>query len=458
MAISKLSDDLIIEIAKQLKQTADNNQSLYAFIQVCQRWNRYGLPMFYGNIAISNETLQPFTRSFNAAAHGPSVRSLTLHIKQDLGIPPQLRASNPLLFPKKADEPDSIENSLPERVAEFVTLIPHFSNLSSFSLKMDLSSSRSVPRATLIKLLEALPASCTHLELDTNAQDHREEGEDAHVCDAIRDVLPRMQNARIRISAMCCKMFGTKDTALDEFTPLQLPNLKSLVLNCAIASGLQVQSCGGLDWTGQAKGPDAGVELAWRQVTSSLMNLVAHDTEGNLADACIYALNATLIADVTQTTIRANLVTQETSAFPILRLSRPFQDPSYYSVRMLDGSAQVVNLSSQIESLVEGHIWRDIRGGSRLPTVLSKAGRTVLPSFAWGCAVVPLPGQTEEEWIAENKSKGLPSFLWDEEKVGRQIMRAEIRTGDRFLGVVPIKLDIPEGWVIAHGRLISAPD
>jgi hypothetical protein len=109
------------------------------------------------------------------------------------------------------------------------------------------SAYRSIPRATIIALLNALPASCINLELDTCGQDHRNEDEDTHVCDVMRGLLPRMQHVRIRTGAMCSTMaMGSDFTA---------PYLKYLVVNCGIVGGQQIQRCRLDDYTGNAKYP-----------------------------------------------------------------------------------------------------------------------------------------------------------------------------------------------------------
>jgi hypothetical protein len=172
MAIQDLSNDVIIEIAKQLKRDSDPNENLKAFVRVCKRWNQCGLPVFYGNIALSNMTPERFTQSFNVSTYAEFVRSLTLRIEADHGLHPSLSAlfgsfaSGPPAITSEfgssglgssgfgfsgfgsapANEPASIEMTLPDRVARAVTLIPNFKKLKSFSLRLEVSS---IPRRPL---------------------------------------------------------------------------------------------------------------------------------------------------------------------------------------------------------------------------------------------------------------------------------------------------------------------
>jgi hypothetical protein len=475
MAIQDLSNDVIIGIAKQLKRDSDKNESLNTFVRVCKRWNQCGLPIFYGNIGLSNKTLERFTHSFNVSTYAEFVRSLTLRIEADHGRHPSATAlfSNFASGPPAitsgfgcsglgssdfdssgfgsapTNEPASIEMTLPNRVANFVTLIPNFKKLKSFSLRLEESSYRSVPRATLIELLEALPEICTNLELDTGAQDHREEQEKAHVCEAIRGLLPHMQNVRIRIGAMCSAMFGIGNSSSDGFKPIALPNIRSLVVSCAIFNGQQVQCCGRQDYTTSAKHPGSHGALAWPFITADLAKLVEHSGD-NLTHACIYAMNATSGDDasqICQTAIRTDVVTKETSAFPILSIGVPWQGKVSYEVRLHDDSELVLTSPSHVESIAEGQTWQDVRGGARLPTEILKAERTGLPSFATGCAVLPLLEKSEQSWIAENGNEPLSTLLLRERKVGMKLVRAEKRTGNGYRELVPVREVTPQGWI-----------
>jgi len=471
MTILDLSDNLIIEIAKQLKRESDENENVTAFLKVCKRWNRCGLLVFYGTIALSNRTLELFTRTFNISACAESVRSLTLRIDTSLFFS---FASGPSMVASgfgssgfgssgfsssgfgssgfgsaPANEPVSIEMTLPDRLAKFVALLPNFKKLTSFSLRLEASPYRSVPRSVLIKLIEALPETCTNLELDTAAQDYREEQENAHMCEAIRSLLPHMQNLRVRVGAMCGAIFGIGDCFQDDFKPIQLPHIKSLVVSCAVFNGQQVQCCGSQDYTTSAKHPQAHGALAWPAVIAGLAKLVEH-AKNSLSHAYIYAMNATSSDDasqICQTAVRTDFVTKEASAFPILSLGRPFRDKMFYEVRLHDDSEVVLTSPHQVESITEGQTWQDVRGGARLPAEFLEAERAGLPSFATGCAAVRLPETSEDVWITENRNEPLPGLLMREKKVGVKLVRAEKRIGNGYREVTPIREVTPQGWI-----------
>jgi hypothetical protein len=116
-------------------------------------------------------------------------------------------------------------------------------------------------------------------------------------------------------------------------------------------------------------------------------------------------------------------------------------------VRLHDDSELVLTSPNHIESTAEGQTWQDVRGGARLLTEILKAERTGLPSFATGCAVLPLLRKTEQSWMAENEREPRPTLLHRERKVGMKLVRAELRTGNDYRELVPIREVTPEGWI-----------
>jgi hypothetical protein len=198
--LSNLPDDLVIAIATELKRVGGSTADLLSFTLASKRCHRLGLPIFYGNTTLTNATLVRFVNSFNAEAHSKHVRSLTARFKADAGVHPTTLAmfTGPVGPPVMSSEfsgfgfstGSPLKASTPAEVAamlkQLVPTLPSLVNLKLFSLYVAQSPYRLIQRATIIALRQALPASCTHLELDTRGQDHRLQDEQAHVCDAIR--------------------------------------------------------------------------------------------------------------------------------------------------------------------------------------------------------------------------------------------------------------------------------
>jgi hypothetical protein len=443
-SLSNLPDDLVIAIATELKRVGGSTSDLLSLTLASKRWHRLGLPIFYANLTLTNATLVRFVNSFNADAHGKHVRSLTARFEADAGVHPTTLAmfTGPAGPPVMSSEfsgfgfstGSRLRASTPAKVYELleqlVPTLPSFVNLKSFSLYVAQSPYRSIPRATIIALLEALSSSCTNLELDTRGQDHREEDEQAHVCDVIRGLLPPMHHARIRIGAMCGAMFS-KDGSI-----VHTPHLKSLVVNCGIVGGSQMQLCGQDDYTNHAKYPAGPEDLAWSSVTDSLTQLVSQQPDA-LKESRIHAMIGTggdSSVQTCQTELRVEIRAKTSWAFPVL----PFGPPSSsgaYIMRLHDGAEYVLSTEEQIEALSEGFVWKDNIGGAKLPAEVLDAERDNLPSFATGCVGSRLSIQTGKEWAAEQANVAL-STVWRNEEMAND-----------YLSVWPIREITPQGWL-----------
>lgn len=161
---------------------------------------------------------------FNAEKYGDQIRSLSVQLGQDIR--------------DKSTDSWTYETSLERRLNSIIPVISKCTNLASFSLRIERHSSRLIPRPRIVALLNSLPDTCRNLEFDTIGQDYADEMKYAHVCDAIRRLLPRLEHARIRLATMCTTMFGS-----DDVETIALPKLKSLVVNFGSPHDMQTAHC-----------------------------------------------------------------------------------------------------------------------------------------------------------------------------------------------------------------------
>jgi hypothetical protein len=183
----------------------------------------------YSTIALTNSTFEPFATQFNAALYSPLVKSLTLRVTALTSLPQ-----------------DDLHHLLPP-------IITGLTKLTTFSFVApdgDSSPGFSLSRRLLVSLVEALPQTCTDLEIDTGAYDIPKSWTepDLHMCDTIRLVLPRMRNVRLCLHAMCSMMFGegtllgipTSNAKL--FKPISLLQMDNLMVNC-VRRSISTLSC-----------------------------------------------------------------------------------------------------------------------------------------------------------------------------------------------------------------------
>lgn len=115
-------------------------------------------------------------------------------------------------------------------------------------------------------------------------------------------------------------------------------------------------------------------------------------------------------------------------------------------LRLHDGT-EVMSVPTDIEAIAEGGLWREVRGGARLPAAVLADARAGKATFAIGCVEKPLAYlKTSTQWREENSRKNLRTWL-DEESMGIRLVAAKVRKGkDEYLSLEMVREITPEGW------------
>lgn len=122
----------------------------------------------------------------------------------------------------------------------FPAVLAQMTNLATFSLSITLFGQYTPHKDTVGLILSALPKSCINLELDLDIKFNDADTGLAHVCEAIRDLLPRLHNLRLNIGTLCPGLFSPNlamDGSIKDETHFQArvyKSLKSLVINCDV--------------------------------------------------------------------------------------------------------------------------------------------------------------------------------------------------------------------------------
>ncbi|ORX93273.1 hypothetical protein BCR34DRAFT_594728 [Clohesyomyces aquaticus] len=377
--ISILPDDIMITVATELRRSDSARADLSAFVLVQKRWYHIGIPVLYGNIAFSVTTIKRLRTSFPAEKFGEHVRSLTLQIRCP---------------PRSKDHFSEHEDPLAEDLAAVVPTVQHLTNLASFSLVLRCPNwgfFEYLPRSVVVAILDELPESCINLELDIGPQNGLK-GE-VHVCDTIRSLLPRLRNLRIRVGEMCGAIFGMINENGDNFEPVSIPKVNSMVVNCGY-DGEEVEKCTMEDWGS-----------AWPLVTESLSRLIAQGSGVASSGAKVYAMMNTdewLAPPKIGVfgVIRVDMMAKTSWAFPKWferTPATPTLGPSLFHAIRVPGYDFWAEDYDTIEAIAEGQLWRDVRGGGRLPVEVLQAERNNLPSFGTGCVEKPL--EMHKNWV-----------------------------------------------------------
>lgn len=171
-------------------------------LRVCQSFFRLALPIFHGIMTLTDSNLRNFVLS--AGSSSPklkiSTQALTVRIK---GCRPGKTNPTGLLW--KLDE-------LFCRLAAIIK--GNMPALRSFSLHIDdqmlegkapgfdeIWSPPNFHAASVIELIDALPQTCTALEIDTSGFEIYRGHE--HLCPHIAHMLPRLEHLRVRAGQIC---------------------------------------------------------------------------------------------------------------------------------------------------------------------------------------------------------------------------------------------------------------
>lgn len=443
-----------------------SRKDLLACSTVNKTWNAAAAPCLYGIIALDTRSLETFDQSFQPEKYAKYVLSLTLRMEHQ---------GKPRLEPYEDHDDHPV---LRQALGRFPRLLAQMTNLVSFSLFSPPWKIADIPRRGIIDLVNALPASCTNLELDARATDKRknddEPQEKTHMCEAVRRVLPQMQHVRLRLNVLCSSMFvvGSEKDSGSPVDPVRLPKLRSMMIHC----GLTVGKCNATDnWVGHN---NHSSRLAFRSITESLNKVIdaglgkSQGKERDGDDMWLKDPDAVSISVFTRSyhdrsdfaiwavNIRIDMIRKRSWVIPKRHIWPGSDDntvPASWLVRLPDGR-ELLGALRDLERECEGDdaAWRSLLGGARLPRRIilaadgdgiSRRRRVAELCGGWNGVAPDRPVlKTTAEWRRDNPRK--MTHHWRNEEVsGMILIQAEERVGENeYLSLESLVEKTPEGW------------
>jgi hypothetical protein len=211
-------------------------------ILVSKKWHQTSLPCLYRHLRLDDRNLARFV-------DGPAdkARDTALAHVQCLSI--QLRSQQ-----SQSDEHrdrimqdgNHATHRLWANLRSLRVALRSMPNLSVFSIYQDKYADSAmgywIPHDCLILILQSLPLSCIHLEVDCYGMD-RADMRRGHLCDTIRSLLPRLESLRLCLSTLCAGLFLARYRFQEQVDPgyLQLLakeagpvlSLRSVIINCS---------------------------------------------------------------------------------------------------------------------------------------------------------------------------------------------------------------------------------
>ncbi|KAH6632977.1 hypothetical protein C7974DRAFT_308788 [Boeremia exigua] len=251
-----------------------------------------------------------------------------------------------------------------------------------------------------------------------------------------------MQHIRLRVRS-CDALFVNPSTP-DQM--IRLPHLKSFIYICACPPGVPLPTC-----RYSQLGPITHDyhDILWTTVIRHLQRLVA-TPNAVPTDAQVYAFMTTDRDDNDHSLWTAHILADMRAQTSIVQpFGLVWMESSIrgsHVLRRQDGT-EVMTVPANIEAIAEGQLWREVRGGARLPAAVLADARAGKPSFAVGCEEKPLAYlKTSAQWREDNPKKKLMTWV-NEEKTGIRLVDAEVRSGkDEYLSLEQISEITPEGW------------
>ena len=374
--------------------TASSSHSFLSTILCCRRWRDIAQPMYYKDLTLTNQTLPRFSQRFTSTANAQAIHSLSVLITPDNSHrlpdakPGTQEFTEGLALISRA-------GCLPAQrlwanLEGLATKLRQMSNLVSFSLSLVpnvVTEGFFFKRETLGTLVSSLPKSCTALSLDTRGEDRDVPGT-GHLCEALHEILPRLEHLRLRLALLCPSIFSSLFEASGVLSPratetplVTFPALKTCVVNlCARPMFGHTLTCGTRlepGWTEARQGPEARISCLRALQTigdeqtvpifPSAQRVIFVSRQIPTHFKSVHGKN-----EVNNYTIDVqDVVQEETKTYSCCTLYSAF--PSSI-VRLEDGKEVAARLHD-VEDLVEGELWVETTTSAIVPRDWLKRGR-----------------------------------------------------------------------------------
>ena len=459
--LANFPPEVLNDLLKQAKLSSIT--SFKNCLVVNKAWNELGTKILYCDVVITVRNMQHFTHHFNRN-YTPLVRSLTVRIDgRDQGGTAVTEGSsddgneearnNPSNGTGETSRPaqngvvdvetdpsllgilyTGSQSSYGQDLAILTKILPTLRRLESFSFTARWTSYLSVGRPLLDAICQKLPESCTSFEIDVDFWgDFWLASLVYHPCPLLRAILPRMKHVRIRLPKMCADLLledpkpksarGTDMETVEERTPVELPHVRSIMINCS------AYNCYFPHRPDMLVPSTSPTHMAWGAIATAIQRLVngkKHPATAKVLVWDYYGTHACAYGTFFCADMRSEITRVFSHVDIILNIAHRF------FLRTADGK-DFFGTADAVMNFSEGQVWKTMVGGARVasaslketqpyPAIREPAGLSMISVEAW-------------EALYQRQY----SLLRTEREQGIKILRPEVRKGKKkFLSRMPV--------------------
>ena len=372
--------------------------------------------ILYQSLVLDMNRLRRLLTCFDRAAASSTTRYLTIHATLTEWDTSDQHIEDHWLA--QIEPVDRVLSRVPSE------LLAYTEGLVGFSFSTD---GIALPHTTST-ILRSLPLTCVDLEINTNYEINAPPlpapgANQAHLCDDVRVLLPRMRHARIHLGTICHAIVGTSEKG--HFRPIAFPLMQRLLVDCAFLGQRISRLC---HQHQHQHGTDEAATTSWHSVIAGLQQVsTLPDTNASIVVMAVVP-NEALDRQFYTTVFRCHVVDGQldTWAFPVSDVMPP-KDTNWAPVYIRTKSENyVVSGPRFLHHVSQGSSFWEVGSG------LGNSGAASNEATIW----------TEKQW-RETYPRNW-STLWRNERLtGMRLIGAERRQDAELKRLVELT---PKGW------------
>ena len=456
--MNDVPQEVLLIILKHVRNISSPS-SFVSCLLGCRRWYDLGLPLLHSVIVLRNSNFVSFLTRFSHA-NCVFVKSLTVKINPE--CPKSDSAGKYVEVQENMNRHGSSESkALWDRLQRLATVISKMSTLLIFSFIVMRNDQYFpgfwMPTSIIASMIESLSKNCVNLEIDTAGEDFSR-SDSVHICDKIRDVLPRLQHFRVRLYRLCPAMFCAKvngnGVIEDHSTTSSARSLKTLIINCGMHNYIHpwaytARICGDLGEIRSCLDRYVRSE-ARRSLVTALRDLSLRGNYPEIERLWLFDMQQpTTAPSKYEAYNRRDIILDKTWVMPCFRVLPNTSGRCWWRENMLMRTPEGHDgLSSRwgVDNLAEAQTWQETFSGCRMPAVMIASDHFQRED----CWAKPLPIESEEAFKAQCPENSC-NLWWNEELTGQRLLYPFEIQG--LIDTSPVNEITPSGWRRNGGEL-----